>query len=133
MTHGPIFTDPFNDRDSLYHDNKNIQWQSITDFKFVFHKLRDNFRPFLDIYIYTFHYKIHCWIVNQSLSIKLIIYLIYNSAVTSDVGGDQKLYENHVLTKIGQCVSVFVRVEGGGCVSIFFLMSSKVMRRKGRY
>lgn len=48
--------------------------------------------------------------------------MIYNSAVTSDVGGDQKLlvYENHVLTKIGQCVSVFVRVEGGGCVSIFF-------------
>lgn len=53
--------------------------------------------------------------------------------MTSNVGGDQKLYENHVLTKIGQCVSVFVRVEGGGCVSIFFLMSSKVMRRKGRY
>lgn len=40
--------------------------------------------------------------------------------MTSDVGGDQKLYENHVLTKIGQCVSVFVRVEGGGCVSNFF-------------
>lgn len=53
--------------------------------------------------------------------------------MTSDVGGDQKLYENHVLTKIGQCVSVFVRVEGGGCVSNFFLMSSKVIRRKGRY
>lgn len=40
--------------------------------------------------------------------------------MTSDVGGDQKLYETHVFTKIGQCVSVFVRVEGGGCVSIFF-------------
>lgn len=51
--------------------------------------------------------------------------------MTSEVGGDQKLYENHVFTKIGQCVSVSVRVEGGGCVSNFFFDVEQSNQTKG--